>query len=824
MRPALLAWALAALSVVSAGPVPAAKGADAVPEIPLEAAADAQDYTVFNGIKVPPLKEIQGDEFDEAIQDGYWWVKFYSPYCGHCKAIAPLWQTLYEFYYTSDPLEGRTTADRPDLSSANSFHGFYNFHFASLNCVAFGDVCKAQGVKAWPTFLLFKDGVLVEKYSGGKKMEDFSSYVEEVLERIKPGSRPREGVRVPKPGATKGYGGPPLNSQAKDKDAVAGVAAGEKHNDKVAQEKDKAAKERDAQGDTEAAEKDTEKVTKEKDYRGGGAEAALAAAPAAAEKYADSVAKEKDYAGGEKAKDKVAQEKDYAGGAEAAAPAQAEPRKAQAVDPEAESKTTSAVLSFETARNGKPNAAKQQSTPNPQGLSVPLTAESFQKLVTNSQDSWFIKFYVPWCGHCQNLAPTWAQMAREMEGKLNIGEVNCDESPRLCKDAKVSGYPTIYFFRGGERVEYNGLRGLGDLISFADKAVDSDVKYVDADAFKEMEETEEVIFVYFFDHATTSEDFAALDRLTLSLIGHAKIVKTDSQALANRFRISTWPRLLVSRDGRPSYYNALAPKDMRDFRKVLTWMQSVWRPLVPELTASNAKDIMTGKYVVLGILSRKSPDEFIQSRRELKNAALEWMDKQTQLFQLERQELRDSKQLRIEEAEDRNDQRALRQAKSIVISITEDDFRKGVNFAWVDGVFWERWLRSTYGIDVSKGERVIINDEDNRRYWDRTDSGAFIVPSRTSILETLPRVVSHPPRLAAKSTIGTFENIIFRIRNFGTYHPYLSLGILILLVPGLFYVLRNSPTIKKSLSRSSSGYFKLDGKDGLLGVANGKAD
>jgi len=232
-----------------------------------------------------------------------------------------------------------------------------------------------------------------------------------------------------------------------------------------------------------------------------------------------------------------------------------------------------------------------------------------------------------------------------------------------------------------------------------------------------MEEMEEVIFVYFFDHATTSEDFAALDRLTLSLIGHAKIVKTDSAILNDRFKISTWPRLLVSRDGRPSYYTALAPKDMRDFRKVLTWMQSVWLPIVPELTASNALEIFSGRYVVLGVLSRLRPDDFMQSKRELKNAALEWMDKQTQLFQLERQEMRDAKQLRIEEAEDRNDQRALRNAKQRVISITEEDFRKGVNFAWVDGDFWEKWIRTTYGVDVSKGERVIINDEDVSISW-----------------------------------------------------------------------------------------------------------
>ena len=621
MRPALLVWALAASlsSSIAAPPGSPRDGItlskDAVNgETPVDGGEGA-DYTVFNSIQVPPMKEIPGDEFAEAIKDGYWWIKHYSPYCGHCKAIAPSWQTLYEFYATSDPLQGMTRSGQPDLFSANSFHGYYNFHFASINCIAFGDVCEKNGVKAWPTFLLYKDGEFVEKYTGGRTMADFSNYVEEKLERIKPGSRPRGGVHVPQPGA-KGVDrtAEPDVPLAKDKDTVAGAAAGEKQN--------------------------------------------------------------------------------------------------KAVAAAAETETNSALLASETAKSGKTLGSKPVVPPNAKGTSIPLTPESFQKLVTTSQDPWFVKFYVPWCGHCQHLAPTWQQMSKEMEGKLNVGEVNCEASPRLCKDAKVGAYPTIYFFRGGERVEYEGLRGLGDLLSFANKALDSDVKYVDAATFKDMEETEEVIFVYFFDAATTSEDFAALDRLTLSLIGHAKIVKTDSEILANRFKISTWPRLLASRDGRPTYYNALAPKDMRDFRRVLTWMQASWLPIVPELSASNAKEIMDGKYVVLGILSRDRPDEFLQSRRELKNAALEWMDKQTQAFQLERQELRDSKQLRIEEAEDRNDQRALRQAKSRVISLTEEGFRKQVAFAWVDGVFWERWLRSTYGVDVSKAERVIINDEE----------------------------------------------------------------------------------------------------------------
>ena len=568
--------------------------------------------TVFNGELVPPMRSLSGETLDDDIKNGYWLVEFYSPYCHHCIALAPIWQTLYEFYYTLKPVLGTQQSSQSSSENLNSFTRYYDFKFAKLDCVAFGTACSEKGVSSFPTILLFKDGKEIKKQVGTETLENLSAWVEEALESIRPGSRPAGGPLLPEVGASRvdRVEGPEIQISSKDK------------------------------GTTPNEKQDT--VTKSK---------------------VDITA-----------------------------------TKASAGPP---------------AASGK---AKLSGVPNPNGASVPLTAESFQRLVTNTMDPWFVKFYAPWCHHCQAMAPNWAEMAREMEGVLNVGEVNCDIEKRLCRDARVKGYPTLLFFRGGERVEYNGLRGVGDLISYAKKAIDvgSGVNDVDATMFETMEESEEVIFLYFYDHATVSEDFAALERLTLSLIGHGKLVKTKDPKLAERFKISTWPRLMVSRDGKPSYYPYIAPKDMRDFRKIAAWMKTVWQPIVPELTASNAREIMDGRYVVLGILSRSRSDEFVIAKREIKNAALEWIDKETHARQLERQELRDTKQLRIEEAEDRNDQRALRAAKQIRISVEEMD-RPQVGFAWVDGVFWERWIRTTYGIDVNQnGERVVINDEDVR--------------------------------------------------------------------------------------------------------------
>lgn len=553
------------------------------------------------------------------------------PYCGHCIHIKPTYQTLYEFYYTSRPVPAGSSTDESQ-TSLNTFSAYYNFHFGALDCTAWGSACNEHKVQAYPTFVIYKDGVEVKRIEGTRDMAGLGGVVEEQLEAIRPGSRIKGGPKWPNPKDKKSpdFQAPKTVEEAKVKEEL----------------------------------KDPHpELVKDSNVPEGG-KTVVKATP----------------------KEAVAS-----------------PSKTAAVKKEALKAT-----------EVKKKPARPARTPNPLGKSISLTAESFQNQVTMTQDPWFIKFYAPWCGHCQAMAPNWVQLAKEMEGKLNIGEVNCDIESRLCKEVRLRGYPTILFFRGGERIEYEGLRGLGDFVAYANKAIDlgAGVKDVDAQEFADYETKEEVIFLYLYDHATTSEDFAALDRLTMSLIGHARLVKSDSALLAERFKVTTWPRLLVSRDGRPTYYTALAPQEMRDFRRVLHWMQSVWLPIVPELTASNSREIMDGKLVVLGILSRERPDEFAMGKKEIKSAATEWMDREIKEFQAERQELRDSKQLRIAEAEDRDDQRALRAAKNMRINM-DLARHKEVGFAWVDGIFWERWIRTTYGINVERdGEHVIINDED----------------------------------------------------------------------------------------------------------------
>ena len=95
--------------------------------------------TTFNGVNVPPIPELSGTTLDQDISKGTWLVEFFSPYCGHCKHFAPTWQTLHEFYYTSDPLPA---SNKDSSDSLNSFTRYYDFKFAKLDCVAFGNACS----------------------------------------------------------------------------------------------------------------------------------------------------------------------------------------------------------------------------------------------------------------------------------------------------------------------------------------------------------------------------------------------------------------------------------------------------------------------------------------------------------------------------------------------------------------------------------------------------------------------------------------------------------------------------------------------------------
>jgi protein disulfide-isomerase len=107
------------------------------------------------------------------------------------------------------------------------------------------------------------------------------------------------------------------------------------------------------------------------------------------------------------------------------------------------------------------------------------------------------------------------------------------------------------------------------------------------------------------------------------------------------------------------------------------------------------------------------------------------------------------------------------------------------------------------------------------------------MPSRTSILETIPLVISNSPKLKSKSTVGIVESVFFQTRSFISSHRFFSLFFFASLLGIAAHFARRTFSKRKSVGgyggilggSTTGGFFKLDGKEGLLnGGAMGKVD
>lgn len=97
-----------------------------------------------------------GSKFEETIASSVpTFVKFYAPWCGHCKHLAPVYRDLND---AVDPTKVTIT---------------------EVDCTVAAEVCNTVKLRGYPTIRLYKSGEMIEEYKGERTKDAMLAFLKE---------------------------------------------------------------------------------------------------------------------------------------------------------------------------------------------------------------------------------------------------------------------------------------------------------------------------------------------------------------------------------------------------------------------------------------------------------------------------------------------------------------------------------------------------------------------------------------------------------------------------------------------------------------------
>lgn len=95
------------------------------------------------------------------LNEGYWLVKFYAPWCGHCRRLAPTYEKVAEHFHRS--------SSSPSVSVGR------------IDATAHPGLAAPFDIRGYPTILLLRGGDKIESYTGARTFNAIKEFVEEAV-------------------------------------------------------------------------------------------------------------------------------------------------------------------------------------------------------------------------------------------------------------------------------------------------------------------------------------------------------------------------------------------------------------------------------------------------------------------------------------------------------------------------------------------------------------------------------------------------------------------------------------------------------------------